>query len=306
MSRAKDGPIVFHNRYSGKDEVEQVYGESYLRWIYGNPLGRLTLETIVKRGWFSHWYGWRMDRRSSRRKIRPFIRNYGLDESTFLKSVDDYESFNDFFSRQLKPEARPVDSSPETAVFPADGRHLALPNVGRSDTFFVKGQVFDLKALLRDAALAEKYAEGTLILSRLCPVDYHRFHFPCAGVPDAPCVSPRLLNGPLYSVSPIALRNRLSILWENKRYLTILHSENFGDVLILEIGATCVGSVVHTHVPGQYTPKGGEKGYFRFGGSSVITIFEPGRIQLAEDLLANSAQGKELYAHVGDVMGSSR
>lgn len=306
MSRSKEESIVFHNRYSGQDEVEQVYGEAYLRWIYGNPLGRLTLEGVVKRAWFSRWFGWRMDRASSRKKIKPFIRNYQLDEDAFLKPADAFESFNDFFSRQLKADARPVDPDPASVVFPADGRHLALQDVGKADGFFVKGQTFDLKALLGDAGLAEKYARGTLILSRLCPVDYHRFHFPCAGVPDSPRQAPRLLSGPLYSVSPIALRDRLSILWENKRYLTVLHSDDFGDVLILEIGATCVGSVVHTHVPGQYTPKGGEKGYFRFGGSSVITLFEPGQIQLAEDLLENSAQGKELYAHIGDVMGQAR
>ena len=165
---------------------------------------------------------------------------------------------------------------------------------------FVKGQQFDIPALLGDAALAARYREGTLVLSRLCPVDYHRFHFPCAGVPGAP----RLINGPLYSVSPIALRRRLAYLWENKRVVTELVTPQFGTVLCLEIGATNVGSIVQSFTRGAAVEKGAEKGYFKFGGSSTITIFEPGRVKLADDLVAHSAEQRELYARMGDVMGT--
>jgi phosphatidylserine decarboxylase len=165
--------------------------------------------------------------------------------------------------------------------------------------FFVKGQKFDLPALLGDPALAERFARGSLVLSRLCPVDYHRFHFPVCGVPG----TPRLLPGPLFSVSPLALRRRLAYLWENKRVLTEVHTERFGLVLILEIGATNVGSIVQTFTPNRPVAKGAEKGFFRFGGSSVITLFEPGRISLAPDLLRESAGHRELYAHVGESLG---
>ncbi|MGE9292037.1 MAG: phosphatidylserine decarboxylase, partial [Puniceicoccales bacterium] len=94
------------------------------------------------------------------------------------------------------------------------------------------------------------------------------------------------------------------VLWENKRALTGLKTERFGQILCLEVGATCVGTIVQTHVPGQYTPKGGEKGYFGFGGSMCITLFEPGRVELSADLLEHTAAGRELYAHMGDVMGA--
>lgn len=300
MPECPDTPIEFLNRHSGQVEQEQVYGESFLRWVYGRPLGHAALHTVVKRAAFSRLYGWLMDSERSRDLIAPFISQYQLDPASFAQPPDAFRSFNEFFYRRLADGVRPVDPDPDSAVFPADGRHLAVPDIGAMTGFFVKGQRFDLPALLGDAALAEKYARGTLVLSRLCPVDYHRYHFPVCGVPE----TPRPLPGPLFSVSPIALRRRLAYLWENKRVLTRVQTERFGTVLVLEIGATNVGSMVSTFKPGLPVAKGAEKGYFRFGGSSVITIFEPGRIRLAPDLLDESARFRELYARVGDVMGT--
>jgi phosphatidylserine decarboxylase len=131
-------------------------------------------------------------------------------------------------------------------------------------------------------------------------VDYHRFHFPLAGKPSAT----ELLNGPLYSVNPIALRRNLSYLWENRRTLTMLATQEFGTVLLLEIGATNVGSIVQTYKSGKLIAKGDEKGYFRFGGSSTLLLFEPGRVRLADDLVTQSANQRELYAKVGDRLGT--
>lgn len=298
--------IEFFNRYIGTLETEVVYGDGFLKWAYGSPLGRLTTEAVVKRALFSQWYGWRMDRRTSAKKIAPFIEEYGLDVGEFLKSPDSFKTFNEFFYRHLKPEARPIDGGEDSIVFPADGRHLGFADASQIDRVFVKGQSFDIPKLLGDAELGKKYEKGSLVLSRLCPVDYHRFHFPVAGLNGEPEQNPKLLNGMLYSVNPIALRRNLGIFWENKRYLTQIKTEHLGSVLFLEIGATCVGGVVHTHVPGQYAEKGAEKGYFQFGGSSVITLFEPGTVELAEDLLEQTACGYELYAKMGDVMGKRK
>jgi len=295
-----EAPIEFFNRRTGTVETEQVYGEAFLRWVYGHPLGRAALHTLVKRAGFSQFYGWPMDSDRSRELIAPFIDRYGLDPSEFADAAGDFASFNEFFSRRLRDGVRPVDPDPDAAVFPADGRHLAVPDAGSMEGFFVKGQTFDLPALLGDPALAERFSRGSLVLSRLCPVDYHRFHFPVCGVPG----TPRLLPGPLFSVSPLALRRRLAYLWENKRVLTEVHTERFGLVLILEIGATNVGSIVQTFPPGRPVAKGAEKGFFRFGGSSVITLFEPGRLTFAPDLLRESARHRELYARVGEAMGT--
>jgi len=292
--------IEYFNRHTGRVEIEQVYGGAFLRWIYGTPSGRLMLHALVKRACFSGFYGWLMDAERSRDLIAPFIAKFGLDPEEFAETPESFASFNEFFHRRLRDGARPVAPDSDTPVFPADGRHLAVPDLGAMDGFFVKGQQFDLPALLGDAALAARFARGSLVLSRLCPVDYHRFHFPVCGVPGVP----RLLNGPLYSVSPLALRRRLAGLWENKRVLTEVRTERFGLVLVLEIGATNVGSIVQTFRPGRPVAKGAEKGYFRFGGSSVITLFEPGHVQLAPDLLRESARCRELYAWIGEPMAS--
>ena len=274
--------IVYHDRYLDQPCVEKVYGDKSLRWTYGTLGGKIALETMVKRAWFSHWYGWRMDRPKSRHKIEPFIQEYGLDANEFVCRPEEFANFNEFFYRALKPAARPIDPDPSTVVFPADGRHLCVPDLSRCDGLFVKGELFDLSTLLGDNQLACDYARGSLLLSRLCPVDYHRFHFPLGGRPGPA----RLINGPLYSVNPIALCQNIHILATNKRVLTVLETASFGRVLLLEIGATCVGGICQTYLDGETVAKGDEKGYFRFGGSSTITIFEPGRVRLASPFLS--------------------
>lgn len=293
-------PIRYRNRYTGRIETELVYGEAWLRWAYGSPWGRLALRTFVVRPWFSRWYGWRMSRPVSRRRVQPFITAFGVDAAEFAEPAEQFRTFNEFFHRGLRPGARPVDPNPAAAVFPADGRHLGFPRLDKATAFFVKDQRFDLSAFLGDTALAERFAGGAAVFSRLCPVDYHRFHFPAACIPAAP----RLVNGPLWSVNPIALRRNLAILWENRRWLGHLRTTDHGEILMSEIGATNVGSVRHTFAAGQPAPKGAEKGYFLFGGSAVLTLFEPGRIRLADDLAQSGAEGVELYARCGDTLGT--
>jgi len=293
--------IVYYDRYRGETRVEKVYGDKALRWTYGTLGGRISLNILVKRALFSRWYGWKMDRPGTRMKIASFIENYDLDATEFVRDVGDFANFNEFFFRELKPEVRPIDSDASSVVFPTDGRHLCVPDLSRSQGLFVKGEMFDLATLLESNDLADQYARGSLLLSRLCPVDYHRFHFPVAGVPG----ETRLINGPLYSVNPVALRQNIHILATNKRTLTEVKTESLGTVLLMEIGATCVGSICQTFREGSLVEKGSEKGYFRFGGSSTITIFEPGRVQFDKDLIENSQKNRELYARVGDHMGTS-
>lgn len=298
QSRAVE-PVRYFNRQTGSVETEQIYGEYWLRLAYEHPCGTI-LRRIIKRPFFSAWYGWRMNRPSTREKIAPFIAEYGLDPTEFADDPESFGSFNEFFFRKLKPEARPLDATPNSVVFPCDGRHLGFADISKIDGVFVKGQRFDLPALLGSEELAKTYSQGSLVLSRLCPVDYHRFHFPAAGTPD----QSTLLNGPLFSVSPLALRKNLRFLWENKRVLTKIETSDFGTILFLEIGATNVGSIHQTYPPGEPVERGAEKGYFAFGGSSTITIFEPGAITLADDLLEQSSQQLELYTTMGSYLGA--
>ena len=291
-------PIQYLNRETKELETEQVYGEGFLRWAYGNPLGKIALHSFVKRPFFSKWYGHRMNQPKTTGKILPFLDTYGLDPDDFEKKPDEFTSFNDFFYRKLAPNARPLANAP--VVFPADGRHLGFEKASEISSVFVKGQKFDVGGLLGCEKLAEKYQDGPLLLSRLCPVDYHRYHFPCAGTPG----ETRLINGPLFSVSPLALRQRLSYLWENKRTVTELVTEDFGTVICMEIGATCVGSIHQTYPPGEPVEKGQEKGYFAFGGSSTLLMFEPGTVKFDADLLETSQKQTELYAKVNTAVAT--
>ncbi len=292
--------IEFLNRDNGQIQLEKVYGESWLRFIYGTIIGKITLWLAVKRAWFSHWYGKKMSKPTSCSKINPFIKKYSLDTSEFLLPVSSFKSFNEFFFRKLKPEARPIDSSSDSIVFPADGRHFGFQNASEVNQIFVKGQRFDLVSLFDSEKIAKPFINGSIVISRLCPVDYHRFHFPTNGRAN----EPKLLNGFLLSVNPIALRKNISIFWKNKRYLSILNDSPVGNVATFLVGATCVGSVKTTVDFPCSVKKGDEFGYFLFGGSCVITIFEVGKVNLSNDLLETSRNGIELYAKMGQILGS--
>lgn len=296
-----DSKIFVHNRYTNNLEEEKVYGDSWLKFIYNNPLGRICLWALVKRLWFSKWYGWRMNLNGSRSKIIPFIDNFSLDTNEFKHPVSSFKNFNEFFFRKLKPSSRLIVQDPDLVIFPADGRHLGFQNVDHIESVFVKGQKFNLEKLFGSVELSKKFGGGSLVLSRLCPVDYHRFHFPISGNLE----SFQLINGSLFSVNPIALRQKLGIFWENKRYLCIIDNNVLGKVAVILVGATCVGSVHMTAKNHKFHETGEELGYFSFGGSSVITIFQKDKIRLDKELINISSRGYEFYSKMGEAMGKT-
>ena len=292
-------PIEFFNRRTGRVETEQVFGEGWLRFAYENPVGRLSVWLIARRAVFSKWFGRRMSKPESALRVVPFITQYNLDVDEFAKSPFDYKTFNDFFYRALKPDARPIAGGDDVAVLPADGRHLVFPNIDAAEGFYVKGAKFTVRELLDDEELASRFAGGAMVISRLCPVDYHRFHFAVAGAPR----ESRLVQGWLYSVSPIALRRRIRYLVENKREVTVIDGSPFGPVAMIEVGATNVGSIRQSFVPGRPVAKGDEKGLFAFGGSCVITLFTRGSIRFDDDLVSQSREQRETYARMGERLG---
>ncbi len=295
--RSSREPIIVFNRETGQYETEAVYGEKWLRRAYGNPLGRLCVWAIAKRAWFSRWYGRRMSTPRSRRRIAPFIEHYGVDASEFATPPGGFASFNDFFTRALRPDCRPVDPDPRAVIFPADARHLGFQDVEAVGGVYAKGQRLDIAALLR-ATSGEAPRRASVVISRLCPVDYHRFHFAVGGLAG----EARLIPGDLFSVSPIALRRSLDYLINNKRVVTEIVHPALGRHWQIEIGATNVGSIMQTYIPGNDAAKGAEKGYFAFGGSCVVTVLPADRVALAPDLLRHSAEGTELYARMGTPM----
>ncbi len=295
----KRAPVEFYDRKTGVLQTEKIFGEGALRWIYETHLGKAALHALIRRATFSRFYGRMMARPSSRKKIAPFIKKYGIDISEFELAPEAFASFGEFFSRKLKATARTIAQGENIAVLPVDGRHLAFQNLSASTQIFAKGQKFHLPTFIGDSATASRYIGGALICSRLCPTDYHRFHFPVSGKPSVL----RKISGSLYSVNPIALAKKISRLWENKRIVVEIDSPVFGRVLQVIVGATNVGTIVPVFKPGKFAEKGTELGYFRFGGSFVATFFEPGKIIIAKDLLENTARGFETFAKMGDVLG---
>jgi phosphatidylserine decarboxylase len=213
--------------------------------------------------------------------------------------VESFNSFNDFFIRKLKPEARPIAEGDLISILPADARYLFYQDLSQLDGFLVKGQRFCLKELLQDEALAGRYEGGSMVLARLCPTDYHRFHFPVDCIPG----EPKLINGYLYSVNPIALKQNIDIFTMNKRVVTELETQHFGTIQFIEVGATNVGSINQTFTPHSPCYKGSEKGYFSFGASSLVLLFEPGCIVFDNDLIEATLHNIEMLGLMGQSMG---
>jgi len=290
-------PIQYYDRESGLLKTEKVAAEKYLVWLYNNPLGEATLWALAKRKFVSTVYGTMMDRPSSTKKIQAFVEEFDIDMRSVQKQ--EFTSFNDFFTRKLKSDARPLDTNATVAVSPADGKLLAYADISSSD-FIIKGTRFDVLSFLNNADLAQNYLDGTLVVVRLAPPDYHRFHFPLGG-----SVSPiTSIDGDYYSVNPLALREMAEIFCLNKREYTIVANPLFGNVVMAEVGATMVGSIVQTYT-GNSVNKGEEKGYFKFGGSTVVLLFEKNKIRIDDDLLINTLKGFETAIKQGEGIGVS-
>ncbi len=293
--------IQYINRQKACVETEEVFGEQAIRFLYGScplskTLGRMALHSFAKWPFMSAFYGYLQNLPSSKKRVIPFIERFGMDASEFQDTPEAFKTFNEFFVRKLKPECRPIS---QNAIIPADARYRFYPQIGQGDIFSVKNKAFCLKTVLQDEALAARYEGGSLVIARLCPTDCHRFYFPF----DCTPTKAKLINGKLFSVNPIATKDNPWIWCVNRRMLTLLDSKEYGQVAYLEVGATNVGSIIQTYTPDRPQPKGGEKGYFEFGGSALLILFEKGRIQFDNDLIAASEKGLEILCLIGQSLG---
>jgi len=291
-------PVRYVDRETGDTITEKTAGKGWLVWLYDNPVGEATLYTLVKRKFVSSFYGSMMDSRLSAKKIEPFIEEYNINMDEAQRQ--DYETFNDFFTRKLKKSARPIDTNSTVVVSPADGKVLAYANIENSD-FIIKGHKFNVFTFLEDSILARNFDDGSMVVVRLAPYDYHRFHFPVSGR-----ISPPVrIEGNYYSVNPIALHKMAEIFCLNKREFVIISNPVSGKVLMAEVGATLVGSIVQTYID-NIAVKGEEKGYFKFGGSTVVLLFEKDKIRIDEDLLENTRNGIETGLKTGEHIAKLR
>lgn len=290
--------IFVINRETRNREEEHIEGEWGLRLLYHprlsliSPLRRL----LTGHAFFSRLMGWWNNRSFSARKIKPFIQRHALDQTIFEKTT--FRTFNEFFTRKLHPSARPIANGP--IIMPADGRYLVYENFRKAQEVVIKGQKFSLHELLgRDDKRTQQYLDGSMVIARLAPCDYHRFHFPVEGIASAP----HFINGPLNSVNPIALQRYLRTLAENKRAFVSIQTPQCGEVLIIAVGALFVGSIHYTFEAGKAVRCGDEMGYFSFGGSTLIVLFEPNRVQFANDLLTNTLHNIETLCRMGTKLG---
>jgi phosphatidylserine decarboxylase precursor len=291
--------IKVYNRKTKRYETEQVAGDTYLKWTYSSPIGMRLLELIVKKKLFSKIYGSFCDSKRSKNKIPSFVREFGIDMSIFEKKLDQFESFNDFFTRKFTNEARPIDSLSSSVISPGDGRLLAYDNIDLNKLVQIKGYTYRLDKLIDDPNIISNFSEGTCLILRLAPTDYHRFHFTDNGI----CEEIKRIKGDYYSVNPIALKAVPKLFCKNKREWSIFHSDNFGDVLCIEVGATFVGSIIQTYAPEKRVKRGDEKGYFKFGGSTTILFFEKGKVKIDGDILDQTNKGYETSVVLGEKIG---
>ncbi|ANG65991.1 phosphatidylserine decarboxylase [Chlamydia gallinacea] len=287
------------DRLTNRKVIEPVCYEKTMSLLYNSKIGRWISRLLSRSPIFTRIYGWMQKQPWTRRKIVRFVNKHNICTEELKKPLSEYSSFNDFFTRELRPTARSIAPGKDVCIMPSDGFYLVYPNVAEFGEFVVKSKRFSLPKLLRDDALVKKYDAGSMVFSRLALFNYHRFHFPADCIPG----KARCINGYLFSVHPIAMKDNFIFFCENKRMITELRTELFGDVLYLEVGALSVGSIVQTFIPGKQYFKGDEKGFFEFGGSTIILLFQPNKIRFEADLLKNSRMGLETRCLMGQALG---
>ncbi|NEP06170.1 MAG: phosphatidylserine decarboxylase [Okeania sp. SIO2G4] len=290
--------ICYRNRQTGEINTEKVFSEKTLRWLYENPLGFTINNYLLNNYLFCYLYGKLQDLPSSRKKINKLINQYQINLEEIELSIDKYKNFNAFFSRKLKPNARHFIKDKNIFCSPGDGKILVYPQLEEKVKIPVKGSFITLESLLNCKATARKYINGSAIILRLAPADYHRFHFP----DDGEASRAKTIKGQYHSVNPIALNKVPNLFCLNKRSVTELKSSNFGKIAYIEIGAITIGSIIQTYIPGMIT-KGQEKGYFQYGGSTIVLLFESKKISFDEDLIQDSSKNLEVQVLAGTQIG---
>lgn len=290
-------------RTTGRVVPEQPWGESALAWFYPQA-GRPGWSTRALRSILAHTslphhiMGWWFSRSASRSLIPEFCQTFGVRVEDFDQPEQGWGSFNDFFMRRLRPGARPLPEDPCALVCPGEGRVRAYASTPAR--LLIKGQRHALADFFDDPELARTFEGGSCLLVRLCPSDYHRFHFPVSGE----ILQQKTLPGSLYSVHPWAERHKPDAWWRNARSLTLLQTA-WGKTACFAIGATGVGSILLSQTSGS-VQAGDEWGAFALGGSALAICFEPGSVQLDPDLLVYTAEGKEALCEVLSRVGQWR
>lgn len=293
------GDIQYFNRQTRTVETEKVLGDGLLRLAYCTPARHVLSWPLFGFSVCSRLLGWYANQEFSRRKVASTIRDMQIDMADYEVPPQGFRTFNEFFTRHVKPGARPFYG--DGLCSPADGRLTVWPELRRFTCIPVKGAEFTVPELLgkRGTEYASLFEDGTLMVCRLCPVDYHRYHFPASGQ----ILEKWRLPGRYHSVNPLALEQNLRVFTTNVREVTMLELEHFGKCAFIAVGAFGVASITDTH-PEKSFQRGEEAGYFSFGGSTLILIFQKNRLRFDQDLLQRSAAGMECLVKAGEPIAS--
>lgn len=307
---ANSANILVQDRITGyvMEEKMSAYVRLGIRLLYKGMKSSRRMETKRIRNLLrslSIKQGRKYDSPSSVQSIMHFIKFHNIDMEDVLEPVENFKSFNEFFYRKLKPGVRKCDAPdrPEIAVSPADCRTTVFNTVSKATEVWIKGREFSIARLFGDAYpdLVEKFIGGSLGIFRLAPQDYHRFHIPVDGILG----KPKAIEGEYYTVNPMAIRSSLDVYGENVRVLVPIESEAFGTVMVVCVGAMMVGSTVITAEEGSHVQRLDELGYFQFGGSTLVVLFEPNQVEFDGDLVDNSIGALETLVRVGMSIGHS-
>ena len=275
-------PVEYVDRRTGARVAEAIMGDRALRFAYETLLGRTLWPVLFGSRFVSALMGRRYDSPKSKADIAKLASIPGCLVDEAEKPVGEYATFNEFFTRRLKPGARPLGDG---FVSPADGRLMLYLGADADLPFPLKGA----RRTLREV-IGGDVPSGPMDIAvvRLAPVDYHRFHFPCECTLDAP---PRVIPGRYHSVNPIALVRHPDVYADNERQVLKCRA-SFGDFWLIDVGAFGVGTIVQTYVGTKHN-KGAEKGYFKFGGSTVVVALPACAVKFDDDLVRNSANSIE-------------
>ena len=268
-----------------------------LDFLYGNAFGRL-ITKLLTRKFISKLGRIYMNSSLSKRRINKLIKSENIDMSQYENR--EFASFNDFFTRKLAPDARIIDNAPESVISPADSK-LTVYDIKEDSLYRVKGCDYSIKTLLGgDEELANEFLGGKCFVYRLSVDNYHRYCYPDGGIEE----SYRFIPGVYHTVNPIALL-KYDVYGKNCRELTLLQTDNFGRVAYIEVGAMMVGKINNAH-PKERFNRGDEKGFFSFGGSTIVMLYKKDTVVLDEDIAKNSAEEIETTVLFGESVGKRR
>lgn len=302
---SNDDQITYFNRYTGQNETEKVYGNFMVQLLYNSSPGKV-LSPLVANRYVSKAYGLMQNNMLSQLKVPGFVRSFGIDleeyEPGSLNTENQalsYRNFNEFFIRKFKKGKRKFVSEPSVLPACAEARYFGYESVSEQTAVPVKGKYLNEEKILDNSDLAKDFAGGPVLIARLCPVDYHRYHY----VDDGKTLKSYQVKGQYHSVNPAALKFKSDIFLANERRVSILETKNFGKLAYVEVGAVCVGKIVQSRDESKRFKRGDEKGYFLFGASTVILMGQKGKWRPSEDILTNTAKGAETYIRLGDETG---